>query len=325
VNSLQQKVLIKVTVIIVNWNGEHFLKDCLSALVAQTVEPFEIILVDNASTDSSLEIVRCFPSVRVLAQNENLGFAAGNNLAIESASEESEWVVLLNPDAFVEPSWLESLLLASHVHSDFDVFGSKLVKAANPAILDGAGDAYHISGLVWRIGHSSLVSTYSERPSEVFAPCAAAAMYRRKVLIEVGGFDEEFFCYVEDVDLGFRLRLAGYRCLYVPSSVARHVGSGTTGGQHSDFAVYHGHRNLVWTYVKNMPTMLFWVFLPLHIVMNLAVLLVFVARGQGAVIFRAKKDALLGLPKMWAKRRIIQRNRVVSLGVIFRVMTKGFK
>ncbi len=315
----------KATVIIVNWYGERFLKDCLSALLAQTVAPHDIVFIDNASTDSSLEIVRCFPSVRLLAQNENLGFACGNNLAIEAASEESEWVVLLNPDAFVEPNWLESLLLAAHVHSDFDVFGSKLVKAANPAILDGAGDAYHISGLVWRMGHNALVSSYSEQPCEVFSPCAAAAMYRRKVLLEVGGFDEDFFCYVEDVDLGFRLRLAGYRCLYVPSTVAHHVGSGTTGGQHSDFAVYHGHRNLVWAYVKNMPDILFWVFLPLHLVMNLAVLLVFVARGQGAVMFRAKKDALLGLPKMWSKRRIIQRNRVVSLGIMLRVMTKGFK
>ena len=145
----------KVTVIIVNWNGERFLSRCLSALQAQTVAPHEIILVDNASSDASLDIVRRFASVRLLAQNENQGFARGNNLAIEAASAESEWMALLNPDAFVEPRWLEALLTATHDYPDFDVFGSKLVNAADPAVLDGAGDAYHISGLVWRMAHGT--------------------------------------------------------------------------------------------------------------------------------------------------------------------------
>jgi GT2 family glycosyltransferase len=314
-----------VTVVIVNWNGERFLERCLSALLAQTVAPHEIILVDNASSDASLDIVRRFLSVRLLAQNENLGFSRGNNLAIEAASAESEWIALLNPDAFVEPRWLEALLSAARDYPAFDVFGSKLVNAADLAVLDGAGDAYHISGLVWRMAHGAPNPSSSEQACEVFSPCAAAALYRRSALLEVGGFDEDYFCYIEDVDLGFRLRLAGYRCLYVPSSVAHHVGSGTTGGQHSDFAVYHGHRNLVWTYVKDMPGLLFWAFLPLHLAMNLAALVVFTLRGQGGVMFRAKRDAVLGLPKMWAKRRQVQRNRVVSWRAVLRVMAKGLR
>jgi GT2 family glycosyltransferase len=312
----------KVTVIIVNWNGERFLDRCLSALLAQTVAPHEIILVDNASSDASLDIVRRFPSVRLLAQNENLGFARGNNLAIEAASAESEWIALLNPDAFPDPRWLEGLLSAARDYPAFDVFGSKLVNAADPAVLDGAGDAYHVSGLVWRMGHGAPNPSSSEQAQEVFSPCAAAALYRRSALLEMGGFDEDYFCYVEDVDLGFRLRLAGYRCLHVPSSVAHHVGSGTTGGQHSDFAVYHGHRNLVWTYVKDVPGVLFWAFLPLHLAMNLAALVKFTLRGQGAVMFRAKRDAVLGLPKMWAKRRQVQTKRVVSSRAILRIMKK---
>ena len=103
------------------------------------------------------------------------------------------------------------------------------------------------------MGHGVPVSSVSEEVREVFSPCAAAALYRRSALVEIGGFDDDFFCYSEDVDLGFRLMLAGHSCLYVPTSVTHHVGSGTTGGQNSDFAVYHGHRNLVWTYVKDMP------------------------------------------------------------------------
>ena len=323
-NDQRQKKWQKVTVVIVNWNGERFLDHCLTALLAQTVAPHEIIVVDNASSDASLDIVRRFPSVRLLAQNENLGFARGNNLAIEAAVAESEWIALLNPDAFVDPHWLEGLLSAASDYPAFDVFGSKLVNAANPAMLDGAGDAYHISGLVWRMAHGAPNPSSSEQVQEVFSPCAAAALYRRSALLAVGGFDEDFFCYMEDVDLGFRLRLAGYRCLYVPASVAHHVGSGTTGGQHSDFAVYHGHRNLVWTYIKNMPGLMFWLFLPLHLALNLLTLVVFRWRGQGGVIYRAKRDALKGIPAMWKKRRQVQANRVVSVLAILRIMKKRF-
>lgn len=315
-------VFDKVSVIIVNWNGERFLERCLVALMAQTVKPHEIILVDNASSDGSIEIVRRFPSVRLIALDQNIGFARGNNLAIKTASKESEWIALINPDAFAEPRWLEELLLSTRDNPRFDVFGSKLVNAGDPALLDGTGDVYHVSGLVWRMGHGlpALAATESER--EIFSPCAAAALYRRSALHEADGFDEDYFCYVEDVDLGFRLRLAGYRCLYVPQSVAHHVGSGTTGGQHSNFAMYHGHRNLVWTFVKNMPGALFWPLLPLHLLLNLVTVIVFMARGQSKVILRAKWDAVKGLPQMWAKRKQIQAGRVATALEIWRILDK---
>lgn len=290
--------------------------------MAQSVKPYEIILVDNASTDRSLEVVRRFPSIRLMLLDQNTGFARGNNLAIKAAAAESEWIALINPDAFVEPRWLEALLEAAQSNPEFDMLGSKLVKAATPTVLDGAGDTYHVSGLVWRMGHDLSVPSSKESEYEVFSPCAAAALYRRSTLLEVGGFDEDYFCYVEDVDLGFRLRLAGYRCLYVPQSVARHVGSGTTGGQHSDFAVYHGHRNLVWTFVKNMPGTLFWVLLPLHLLLNLVTVIVFIAGGQSKVILRAKLDAVKGLPKMWAKRKQIQAARITTAREIWRVLDK---
>ena len=312
----------KVSVIIVNWNGGCFLERCLAALIDQTVKPHEIIVVDNASSDGSVEIVRQFPLVRLIALDRNKGFAQGNNLAIEVASVESEWIGLINPDAFAEPRWLETLLVAAESNPGFDVFGSKLINAGDTKLLDGAGDAYHLSGLVSRMGHGSSVPTSAENEREVFSPCAAAALYRRSALRELGGFDEDYFCYVEDVDLGFRLRLAGYRCLYVPRSMAYHVGSGTTGGQHSDFAMYHGHRNLVWTFVKDMPGILFWLLLPLHVLLNLVSIIWFALRGQGDVIWRAKRDALLGLPKMWLKRQHIQKTRVASIGEVWQQLEK---
>ena len=321
-NAMQRLVWPKVTVVIVNWNGERFLDRCLAALMAQTIKPHEIILVDNASTDGSLDVVRRYPVVQLMLPDANTGFAGGNNLAIEASSVESEWIALLNPDAYAEPRWLETLLLAVKSHPEFDVFGSKLVNAANPALLDGAGDAYHISGLVWRMDHGAVAPPSGEREREVFSPCAAAALYRRSTVRELGGFDADYFCYVEDVDLGFRLRLSGSRCLYVPQSVAHHVGSGTTGGQHSDFALYHGHRNLVWTFVKDMPGILFWLLLPLHLALNLASIVWFVLRGHGAVILRAKCDALLGLPKVWRKRRKVQQTRRISIAALWRQLDK---
>ena len=159
---------------------------------------------------------------------------------------------------------------------------------------------------------------------EIFSPCAAAALYRRNALVAVGAFDEDHFCYLEDVDLGFRLRLAGFRAIYVPGAVVHHVGSATSGGQHSDFALYHGHRNLVWTYVKNMPGALFWMCLPLHLFLNLVAVLVFAIRGRGKVLLRAKRDAIKGVPKMWAKRRAVQRSRRVPLSSLWGVLDKGF-
>lgn len=317
-----QEPCSSVSVVIVNWNGERFLERCLTALLAQTVKPHEIILLDNASTDGSIEIARRYPEIRLIALEQNTGFAHGNNLAIDAASIESEWLALINPDAFATPRWLETLLVAAESNPDFAVFGSKLINAADSTLLDGAGDAYHVSGIVWRMAHGAAVSTMGDCECEIFSPCAAAALYRRSALLEVGGFDEDFFCYAEDVDLGFRLRLAGYRCLYVPVSVAHHVGSGTTGGQHSVFAVYHGHRNLVWMFVKDMPGFLFWLLLPLHVVLNLMSPVWFALHGQGGVVLKAKWDALLGLPKMWRKRQQIQKARLSSIGDIWRTLDK---
>ena len=311
-----------VSVIIVNWNGEQFLERCLVALMAQTVKPDEIILVDNASSDRSVEISRQFPSVRLLALDRNTGFAQGNNLAIESVSEESEWIALINPDAFAEPRWLEALLLAADSNPGFDLFGSKLVKEADPTLLDGVGDVYHVSGRVWRKGHNMPVLAVNVSEGEIFSPCAAASLYRREVLVQIGGFDEDFFCYVEDVDLGFRLRMRGHKAMYVPDAVVHHVGSATTGGQQSDFSVYHGHRNLVWTYIKNMPGMLFWLLLPYHILLNIISVGWFIVHGQGSVILRAKWDAMKGVPAMWRKRKVIQSNGTTSIKDIWRVMDK---
>lgn len=310
-----------VSVVIVNWNSGGMLRRCIASLAAQSVLPDVVWVVDNASSDGSADCVTEFPNCRLLLPGANLGFAAANNLAFRECT--SEFVALLNPDAFADPGWLAALLAVAEANPDCASFGSRQLVAERPEYLDGTGDAYHASGLVWRERHGKLQQPEDLKGSEIFSPCAAAALYRRDALEAAGGFDEAHFCYLEDVDLGFRLRLAGHRALYVPDAVVRHVGSATSGGQHSDFALYHGHRNLVWTYVKNMPGVLFWLCLPLHLLLNLVTVLVFAARGRGGVLLRAKRDALKGLPAMWARRRAIQKERRASIGAIWRVLDKG--
>ncbi|MGH6893859.1 MAG: glycosyltransferase family 2 protein, partial [Dongiaceae bacterium] len=276
-----------------------------------------------ASHDGSADRVPAeFPMVSLIKLDTNSGFAAGNNLAARRA-EGCEWIALLNPDAFPEPDWLKALMDAAAKHPDYTFFGSRMLMADEPDRLDGVGDVYHVSGLVWREGHGASASSHFLEEREIFSPCAAAALYRRDAFLEAGGFDEDFFCYVEDVDLGFRLRLLGHRCLYVPRSVVAHKGSALTGRQ-SDFSIYHGHRNLVWTYVKNFPGPWFWLYLPQHILLNLLTPLGFL-RGGFAAACKAKIDALRGLPRAWRKRREIQPRSRVGLSALRPLMAKGVR
>jgi len=305
-----------VAVIVVNYNAGDYLIACLAALHALPHMPGEIFVVDNASDDASIEHARkLFASVKYIDSGRNAGFAAANNIGI--AATDKPWIALVNPDAYVAENWLEALLNAVNVNPQVQFFSSELVSAKNHQILDGQGDCYHVSGLIWRRKHGLPIDTAdSELP--LFAPCAAAAMYSRAALREVGCFDESYFCYNEDIDLGFRLRLAGYQCLHLRDSVAYHEGSAIT-ERESDFSIYYGHRNLVWTYFKNMPLKSLWRYLPQHILMNIVSLAYYTVKGRPGVIFRAKWDAIKGLPTALRKRSEIPSPVDVS-----KAMAKGW-
>ena len=318
----RQNIDVRVGVIIVNWNSFDILSKCLKALKAQTLQPWRTVVIDNGSDDAPPLLDGVMPeNTAYVRQAQNVGFARANNIAAEML-DDCDWIALVNPDAFPEPDWLENLVDAAHRRPEFTFFASKTVIADLPEYLDGTGDVYHISGIGWRRGYQRHIASSRLAEEEIFAPCAAAALYRRDAWEEVGGFDEDYFCYFEDVDLAFRLRLMGYRCLFVPTAVAYHVGSVTSGGQQSDFSVYNGHRNLVWTYVKDMPGYAFWLFLPLHIAMNIITIGWFVMAGRSRVILRAKWDALKGIREAWRKRRTIQSVRKVSVGDVIRLMDK---
>jgi GT2 family glycosyltransferase len=311
-----------VAVLVVNWNGGEFLSRCLESLELQSRRPDHVVVVDNASTDDSLDRASSpLQHVQLIKLTENAGFARANNIAARAAHE-FDALALLNPDAVAEPAWLDELIRAAERTPSAAAFASQMRLASTPEYLDGAGDSYHVSGRAWRNGHRAAAATWPSDAGEVFAPCAAAALYRREAFEDVGGFDEHFFCYFEDVDLGFRLRLRGHGCLYVPSAVVRHVGSAST-GYRSDFAVYYGERNSVWTFVKDMPGPLLCLYLPQHLALNVAALLYYPWRGQGRVVLKAKLDALRGLGGVLRRRSAVQRRRRVGVPALRRAFTRG--
>lgn len=299
---------LKLGVIIVNYNSGEILVECLSQLMPQLDVAHQIVVVDNASQDGSLAEVVESGNVLLLRQTSNLGFAAANNIALQHLSD-VDLIFTLNPDAFVEAGCINALLTEAQNNPEYDSFACRMMADANT--LDGAGDSYHISGLVWRHLHHRQLNEQALQSREVFSACAGAALYRKAALDEVGGFDENFFCYVEDVDLGYRLRLAGKRCLYLPNAVVKHLGSAIS-SQYPGFATYHGHRNLVWAMLKNTPGPLLILVLPAHLIMSLCLLGVFVLLGDWRTYLRAKRDALKGLSRVWMQRKEIQRARRAS-------------
>jgi GT2 family glycosyltransferase len=313
---------LSIAVVVVNWNSGQYLERCLENLKNQTLPPTRVLVVDNASTDGSIDgFEQRFVDWEFIHLEKNTGFAAANNLAVKQAVD-CDWIAFLNPDAFAHPDWLEKLMQAVERSPDVKMFGSHM-RGYESDLIDGTGDIYHVSGVAWRRDHGKKSSEINRESGEIFSPCAAAALISRDAFLGVGGFDEHFFCYNEDVDLSFRLRLLGHRCIYVCDAVVEHVGSGTT-SRYSDFAVYHGQRNLVWSYFRNMPGVWFWVFLPQHILFSLTSLIRFSLKGKAGPVLKAKWDAMKELPRIWVLRQGTQDTRTVAGRTMIKSMRKGF-
>ena len=288
-----------ISVIIVNHNAGKYLRFCVESLLTQTLTNFECILIDNGSTDNSLNsLPQLDDRFTIIEAGKNLGFAVANNRAAEQAS--ADWIALLNPDAFARPNWLEQGLAARKILPKTAMIGSTQYLALEPDRFDGLGDEYHVFGVAWRAGFGKPVEDVVTR--EAFAPCGAGAFYDRHIFQKLGGFDESFFCYHEDVDLAFRMRLAGYHCVQSADTIIDHVSSAIS-GRASEFAVYHGTRNRIWTFFNNMPGPLL-VFLALpHVLSNLAFLSVSVFRkGRFKPTFRGLRDGLFTRPRRRAAR-----------------------
>jgi GT2 family glycosyltransferase len=310
---------LTVSVVIVAYESGSTLGRCLASLARQTARNFEVLLVDNASTDEAATAAAVAdPSLKLIRPGANLGFAAGNNLAARQA--EGKWLVMLNPDAYPEPNWLENLLNAAKAFPAVRVFTSRQIMADDPTLLDGLGDAMSGAGIPFRGGYGR-PDPGAVAPGEVFSPCGAAMMIDRSLFLDAGGFDESFFCYCEDVDLGYRLRLLGEPTVVVTDAVVQHEGSISSGGPRSEFAVFHGTRNRFWLLVKNTPWPLLPIVLPLHLIAIALIMSRPIGKLQARVTCKALRAAFAGLGPIWASRRVVQRRRRASSWAIARAMT----
>jgi hypothetical protein len=295
-----------ITVVVLNWNRADMLADCLKSLFSQSRLPDRIIVVDNGSTDGSVERVRRqFSGIDVIDLPYNMGFCKANNIALKTV--ETEYVALLNNDAMAHPQWLEKLIHAMTDYPEAGSAASKMLYADHPELIDRAGDGYSMAGAGILRGRRQSADRFDSM-EWIFGACAGAAIYRMDMLHEIGLFDEDFFLLYEDVDLSFRAQLRGYPCLYVPKARVYHWASSSI-GHDSHTSIYYGHRNLEWVYLKNMPKALFVKTWHHHLRYNCLSGIYFGFRGLGRPFIHAKRDAVLGFPRMMKKRRQIQTMR----------------
>jgi GT2 family glycosyltransferase len=243
-----------ISVIVLNWNGIAFLPDCLASLEKQTWPNVEFIIVDNGSKDASADLIRQWtervPNAQAVFLTRNTGFCEGNNLGFARAH--GEWIALLNNDAYIEPNWIEELIRYGDVAARIGMLGSKILFAEPEGVIDKAGHLIYWDGQNRGRGTMEPDAGQYERNEEILWPDACAAMYHRRVFEETGGFDESFFAFGDDADLGMRARLLGWKAWYVPKAVAHHRHSATA-GVYSPLKIMLVERNRLLLAIKNFP------------------------------------------------------------------------
>jgi GT2 family glycosyltransferase len=300
------------SVIIPNWNGRQLLGPCLASIAVQTFRAFEVILVDNGSTDGSVAFVRNdYPWVSICELGENLGFAAGVNAGIRLAR--GNYIVLLNNDTETDSKWLEKLAESIGDCPDIWLFASKLLNFYDRDLVDSAGDAFDLFLGPYKIGENARSSDFGRR-TFIFGPCGGGGCYRRELFDRIGLFDEDFFAYFEDVDLSFRANWCGFRSLLVPDAVIYHKVAATSGDNaiNRDRFDIMRRRNYILMLVKNYPATFLlrylWFILIAHTVNFLQNLL----RGRVRVAFQTQYEIAVGLPGMVRKRRAIMSGRCIA-------------
>lgn len=300
----------RVTVVIPNFNGRELLPVLMPSIAAQEFDDLEVVVVDDASTDDSVDYLhREWPQARVIELVANSGFATSCNEGIRESG--GELVALLNTDIEIEPSWLGTLVDALDGDPSAGSASGKLLNFYERQVIDAAGDLLMRSGTALSRGAGRVDDGRYDRQEPVFAPCAGAAVYRRSLFDQVGLFDEDFHSYWEDVDLGFRAQLAGFRSLYVPAARAYHVRSATT-GRRNPFFLRLQRRNQIWVIVKNFPAPLLLRNLPMIVLRQVAYFAASIEQRLVRDHVRAFGEALRGLPTMVRKRRAIQGARKVD-------------
>ena len=310
-----------ISLIIVNWNGKPWLNDCLSSLIHQTYSPFEIIIVDNGSTDGSCNFLKQnFSHVKLVELPENTGFAGGNIKGLEVA--QGEYIALLNNDTQVDQNWLKDLIQPMLNDPVVGICSSKLI-LQDGGQLESAGDGLTTWGVGFKRGFEQDPELYTDQEL-VFGGSAAACLYRRKMLDVIGFLDFDFFFNDEDTDLNFRAQLGGWKCIYVPNAIVYHRVNATI-GRMSDLHVYFHSRNLEFLWLKNMPTGLMLRYAHHKVLQEIGSFCYLCLRlGKWKAFFMGKRDALRFLPRMWKKRQKIQERKKVTDRYIQSLLTPVF-
>ncbi len=281
-----------VAVIIPNFNGQKYLGDCLKSLRKQSFQDFKVIMVDNGSSDGSISVVkRDFPEVQIIGLSDNTGFANAVNVGIKETG--AKYVFLLNNDTVCEEGVLEALVKVLDKKKSVFSVQAKMLQIKEPHLIDDAGDYYCALGWAFAPSKDKDNSRYSRRIN-VTSACAGAAMYRREVFEEIGYFDEAHFCYLEDVDVGYRARLYGYDNVMEPGAIVYHVGSGSSGSRHNAFKVELTAANNLYFIYKNMNVLQIIINLPLFLAGVIIKHVFYVRKGLG-------KAHLRGLSKGFSK------------------------
>lgn len=303
-NELTRKAVSGLaSIIIVNYNGKFLMTSCLEGILKQGYKEFEVIVVDNGSSDGSVSFLQeSFPWVRLFALEKNTGFTGGNIEGLRHAK--GEWIVLLNNDALLCHDWLAIMTFEMKSEPALGLCASRLV-IEGTRLLDAAGDAFTTAFSGTKIGEMHDIEEYAERRL-VPGACAAAAIYRRSMIDDIGFLDEDFFLNHEDTDLNMRAWLAGWQCLYVPEALVQHKVNATI-GRMSDISVYYFTRNSLWVWVKNTPTFFMLRFLHHRLLYEFSSFVLFcVMQGKWNSYSRGKYHSLRGLPGMVRKRKLLQ-------------------
>ncbi|PWB67656.1 MAG: glycosyltransferase family 2 protein [Deltaproteobacteria bacterium] len=324
------------SVIVLNWNGKDLLGECVGSVLAQTFQDFETIVVDNGSTDGSVEFLRerWDDRIRLVVLPSNEGFAGGNNAGIREAK--GTFIVLLNNDTAADPGWLSALSGAIHRHPDAGMFTPKILNYYRRDEIDNTGHVIYPDGLARGRHRLEKDDGRFDEEGEVLHPSGCAGVYKREMLDQIGLLDDAFFAYGEDVDLGLRARWAGWRCYYVPAAVVFHKYSATT-GTYSPQKAYLVERNRLWILIKNFPLREI-VLSPVHTACRYAMHGRGVISGKGAsgrfardlsawrlfgVILRAEAAGLAGLPRVLRQRRENRARRRITPAQ-FRTLLRRF-
>jgi GT2 family glycosyltransferase len=309
-----------VDIVIPSWNGKDYLDTCLASLHRQAFKDFRIIVVDNASTDGTVSLVKeKYPEVDLITLPINKGFSGAVNEGIQAS--QGQYIALLNQDTETDPHWLDELIKAFDTYTDIDFCASKIKQFDNRNFIDSAGDGFLRGGISFKSGSGQEDGTKYNSPREVFGACAAASIYRRRFFEKVGLFDDDIGDYSTDGDINFRAQLLGLNCWFVPSAIVfHHVAASTTVG--SPQFIRRINRNAVITAVKNYP---------LGLIMRniLRITAVFLSTlwiyPHPLAALRGRLDTLTILPRLLRKRRKIQKQRKASLHRINKIMSRDFE